>query len=95
MIIKHFVNSFVIIKNKKIRIACDPWIGKANYGGWHSYPLIDKRLVLSNLRTCKYIYISHLHSDHFCPELLQDLDLEKTHFIIKNFKLKTLKNNLT
>ena len=94
MIIQHFVNSFLAFSNKDCKIACDPWIGSANYGGWHSFPLVEEKTVVSTLDDCDYIYISHLHSDHFCKSLLRKLDISKTTFLIKDFKLKTLRNAL-
>lgn len=88
MKITHFCNSFIAIQSGKTRLLCDPWVGSANYGGWMSYPISQgaKKIFEKYLPT--HIYISHLHSDHFCERVLNQLPDKSIPIIIKNFKFK-------
>ena len=50
-------------------ILCDPWFNPAYYAGWFPYPRNDG-LDHAALGATDYLYISHLHRDHFDPEWL-------------------------
>ena len=50
-------------------ILCDPWFNPAYYAGWFPYPRNDG-LDHEALGATDYLYISHLHRDHFDPEWL-------------------------
>ena len=38
MKITHYSNSFITVEANGSKLVCDPWVGTANRGGWHSYP---------------------------------------------------------
>jgi len=93
--ITRYANAFLSIKKKKINLICDPWIGMANYGGWLSYPIIEKGDRLLKKIAPTHIYISHIHSDHLDETLLstslkKDILNKNIPIYIKNFKYKTL-----
>ena len=92
--IRHFTNSFFHIEGDTTSLACDPWCTTANYGGWHAAPPVDFEAAVKLVRNCSSLYISHLHSDHFSPELLDRLDFSSLTVFVKNFKQKTLYNLL-
>lgn len=53
------------------RIVCDPWFNPAYFASWFVFPSqegIDREL----LRHPDYLYISHLHKDHFDPRFLRE-----------------------
>ena len=50
-------------------ILCDPWFNPAYYASWFPYPRNDG-LDHVALGTTDYLYISHLHRDHFDPAWL-------------------------
>lgn len=50
-------------------ILCDPWFNPAYYAGWFPYPRNDT-LDHVALGSTDYLYISHLHRDHFDPAWL-------------------------
>ncbi len=50
-------------------ILCDPWFNPAYYASWFPYPRNDL-LDHAALGDTNYLYISHLHRDHFDPEWL-------------------------
>ena len=94
MKITHFSNSFILIECEGIVICCDPWVGKANYGGWHSFPEFDKSQLINKLEDVDIVYISHVHDDHLDTRFLIESNLISKKFIIKNFTFKTLLNRL-
>ena len=50
-------------------ILCDPWLSPAYYASWFVFP-DNSGLDWDTLGDCDYLYVSHLHHDHFDPENL-------------------------
>jgi UDP-MurNAc hydroxylase len=92
--ITHYNNSFLSVASQGERIVCDPWIGKANSGGWHSFPEFPIDTLALHLSDAKWVYVSHLHDDHYHPETLKLCRLLDREFIIKRFKSPTLRDRL-
>ena len=70
MKITHFCNSFIFVENGNTRIVCDPWVGAAKENSWISYPVHKNGTSILNNLNPNFIYISHLHCDHFDPKIL-------------------------
>jgi UDP-MurNAc hydroxylase len=51
-------------------VLCDPWVNPAFFGSWFPFP-DNSQLDWDNLGQADYLYVSHLHRDHFDPELLR------------------------
>lgn len=85
MKIKHFCNSFISVKCGNTTIVCDPWVGKADGIAWYSYPYNENGHELVKRENPDYIYISHLHSDHYDPKILRLLD-KNIPIIIKHYE---------
>jgi UDP-MurNAc hydroxylase len=51
-------------------ILCDPWVNPAYFASWFPFP-DNSALDWDALGDCDYLYISHLHHDHFDPRLLR------------------------
>jgi UDP-MurNAc hydroxylase len=51
-------------------ILCDPWVGPAYFASWFPFP-DNSRLDWGRLGQVDYLYVSHLHRDHFDAELLR------------------------
>ena len=96
--VRHYRNSFLDIENDKIRILMDPWVNTANEGSWAASKNGDKFVFKSiKDKNVDYIYISHLHTDHFDTKFLLQLkkkQKKKFKFLIKKFKDNRLKNIL-
>ena len=77
-----------------IQIVCDPWVGTAQHGSWHSFPFtsFDDAIVVVN--GCSLLYISHLHSDHLCEDLLRQCNLSELKIIIEKYPSTALKRRL-
>ena len=94
MKITHYANSFIEISEGDSNLLCDPWTSTANHGSWHVVPNIPEVQAIQTVSRATHIYISHLHSDHLCTELLKKCILEEKIFIISKFKVPTLKREL-
>ncbi len=51
-------------------ILCDPWVNPAYFASWFVFP-DNTALDWDALGECDYLYVSHLHKDHFDPETLR------------------------
>jgi L-ascorbate metabolism protein UlaG (beta-lactamase superfamily) len=94
LIITHHTNSFLSVKSGSFRFVSDPWSGEANYGGWRPLPELANPELIDILDDTKLLYISHLHSDHFCPHVLKLIKNKDLTIVIKDFKSKRLLNNI-
>ncbi|MBV8928925.1 MAG: Rieske 2Fe-2S domain-containing protein [Mycobacteriaceae bacterium] len=52
-------------------ILCDPWVNPAYFGSWFPFP-DNSALDWDALGDCDYLYISHLHRDHFDARNLRE-----------------------
>ena len=51
-------------------ILCDPWVNPAYFASWFPFP-DNSALDWDALGDCDYLYVSHLHRDHFDAEHLR------------------------
>jgi UDP-MurNAc hydroxylase len=82
----------VLVETEDARILCDPWLTDgAYYGSWCNYPPINvDEYDLSNLT---YIYISHIHPDHFDPKTMERVD-KSTPVLIHRYHQPFLRRNI-
>ena len=59
------------IDTKAGSILCDPWVNPAYFASWFPFP-DNSGLDWDALGDCDYLYVSHLHRDHFDPKNLRD-----------------------
>ncbi len=57
------------IETRAGSILCDPWVNPAYFASWFPFP-DNSQLDWDALGDCDYLYVSHLHKDHFDPENL-------------------------
>ena len=82
----------VLIEANNTNILCDPWlIDGAYYGSWCNFPPID--IKKNDLDNIDYVYVSHIHPDHFDVRTIQLID-KKVPFIIHSYHKKFLKSNI-
>jgi UDP-MurNAc hydroxylase len=60
----------LLLESPQGRIACDPWFNPAYFASWFPFPANDG-LDTAVFGSVEYLYISHLHHDHFDPEFLR------------------------
>jgi UDP-MurNAc hydroxylase len=82
----------VIIEADDVKILCDPWLTDGvYYGSWCNYPPID--LMQCDFSEIDYIYISHVHPDHFDPKTMNMISKD-TPVLIHEYHQKFLKLNI-
>ena len=87
-----FQSSAVMIETKGVKILCDPWLVDGElYGSWNHYPRIDFQP--QNFNDVEFIYLSHIHQDHFSKKSLSKLNKDIP-VIIHNFENKILRENI-
>ena len=74
-------------------ILCDPWLNPAYFGSWFVFP-DNSGLDWAALGDCDYLYISHLHKDHFDPKLLRDHVNKDAVVLLPDFPVPDLKRDL-
>ena len=94
MIIRHYCNSFIEVQSSNEKIVCDPWIGKTKESAWYSWPFYKENASFLNKINPDFIYISHLHCDHFDEKVLSRYRKKNTRIIIKKFNSKRLKKKI-
>ncbi|HEY3870347.1 MAG TPA: Rieske 2Fe-2S domain-containing protein [Actinocrinis sp.] len=75
------------------RIVCDPWFTPAYFGSWVPFPDntgIDPAL----LTDAEYLYVSHLHRDHFDPDWLSRHMSKDTTVLLPDYPVPDLRDAL-
>lgn len=69
-------------------------MGKANASGWQSFPEYPVDQIGRQLSDARWIYLSHLHDDHFHSRTLEALGLLDREFVIKRFQAPVMRERL-
>lgn len=77
-------------------ILCDPpWLNPAYFGSWFVFPPDNSGLDWAALGDCDYLYVSHLHKDHFDPpQLLTEYVNKDAMVLLPDFPVPDLKREL-
>ena len=59
----------IFIETKAGSILCDPWFNPAYFASWFPFPANDG-IDPDRIGKPTYLYVSHLHHDHFDPRYL-------------------------
>lgn len=95
MKVRYIYSACVEIKTSDVSILCDPWFTDGAFdGSWFHYPKINDPFKILNKPD--YIYISHIHPDHYDPIFLKKIlkKYRKTKIIIPNFERNYLYNRM-
>ena len=92
MKITHLSSATELIETNGIKILTDPWlVDGAFYGTWCHYPPVDlSRIKLDDI---DYVYVSHIHPDHFDPATLAMLS-NKVPVLIHRYERPFLRMNV-
>lgn len=74
-------------------ILCDPWVNPAYFASWFPFP-DNSALDWDALGNCDYLYVSHLHKDHFDPKLLAHHVNKDAVVLLPDFPVPDLRNEL-
>ncbi|HZC26573.1 MAG TPA: MBL fold metallo-hydrolase, partial [Actinopolymorphaceae bacterium] len=74
-------------------ILCDPWVNPAYFASWFPFP-DNSQLNWDAYREPDYLYISHLHHDHFDPEFLRVGVSHEVPVLLPDYQTKDLEREL-
>jgi UDP-MurNAc hydroxylase len=74
-------------------ILCDPWVNPAYFASWFPFP-DNSGLDWDSLGNCDYLYVSHLHKDHFDAQLLAEHVNKDAVVLLPEYPVPDLKNAL-
>jgi UDP-MurNAc hydroxylase len=74
-------------------ILCDPWVNPAYFQSWFVFP-DNSELDWDRLGQVDYLYVSHLHQDHFDPELLSRHVSRNATVLLPDFPVGDLRERL-
>lgn len=93
MKIHYLKSASVIIETNSVKILCDPWLVDGEYyGSWNHYPPYN--FDSQKFNDIDYIYISHIHPDHFSFLTLEKLN-KNIPVLIHEFQTPFLRNNIS
>jgi UDP-MurNAc hydroxylase len=74
-------------------ILCDPWVHPAYFASWFPFP-DNSQLDWDSLGDCDYLYVSHLHKDHFDARLLAEHVNKDAVVLLPDYPVSDLKDAL-
>jgi UDP-MurNAc hydroxylase len=74
-------------------VLCDPWFTPAYFGSWFPFPRNDA-LDPERFARPDYLYVSHLHHDHFDPEWLEAHVDKRARVLLPAFEVDHLERAL-
>jgi UDP-MurNAc hydroxylase len=74
-------------------ILCDPWVNPAYFASWFPFP-DNSQLDWAALGDTDYLYVSHLHRDHFDPDHLRRFVSKKATVLLPEYPTTELEDQL-
>ena len=74
-------------------ILCDPWRNPAYFASWFPFP-DNSGLDWDALGDCDYLYVSHLHRDHFDPKNLREHVNKDAVVLLPDYPVEDLRHEL-
>jgi UDP-MurNAc hydroxylase len=74
-------------------ILCDPWVNPAYFASWFPFP-DNSHLDWESLGQTDYLYVSHLHRDHFDAEHLRRFVTKKATVLLPEYPTSELEDQL-
>jgi len=78
------------IQTKAGSVLCDPWVNPAYFASWFPFP-DNTQLDWGALGACDYLYVSHLHRDHFDAENLRQHVNKDATVLLPDFPVNDLR----
>jgi UDP-MurNAc hydroxylase len=87
----------ILIRCRQATLVCDPWFEPAFLGAWFPFPRNDQLDSETMAAVCApdYLYVSHLHGDHFDDPFLRDRMDKSTRVLLPDFPTDELRRRLT
>lgn len=83
----------LFVESKGASILCDPWFNPSFFGSWYPFPAndgIDPEVIGHPT----FLYVSHLHHDHFDPRYLRDHVDKSATVLLPDYPLDELEQEL-
>jgi len=87
----------ILIRCRQATIVCDPWFVPAFLGSWFPFPRNDQLDAETMAAVCSpdYLYVSHLHGDHFDEQFLGEKMDKSVQVLLPDFPSDELRRRLT
>jgi UDP-MurNAc hydroxylase len=82
------------IETKGVSILCDPWFNPAYFASWFPFPS-NAHIDPARIGSPTYLYVSHLHHDHFDPRYLAEHVSKDATVILPDYPIDDLGRELT
>lgn len=76
----------LFIETRHGSILCDPWFNPAYFASWFPFPS-NEEVDKERLSRPTYLYLSHLHHDHFDPQFLREHVWKEAIVLLPDFPL--------
>ncbi|MDX6309876.1 MAG: UDP-MurNAc hydroxylase, partial [Nocardioidaceae bacterium] len=83
----------VLIETAHGTVLTDPWVNPAYFGSWFPFP-DNSQLDWDAIGQADYLFVSHLHRDHFDPDQLRKHVSKKTTVLLPQFPTSELEDAL-
>jgi UDP-MurNAc hydroxylase len=83
----------LFIETDQGTILCDPWFNPAYFGSWFPFPS-NEEIELDAIARPDYLYLSHLHHDHFDATFLRDHVDKQATVLLPEFPLEDMEQEL-
>jgi len=82
----------ILIRTRGITIVCDPWFVPAFFGSWFVFPRNDQLPddIMHDVCNPDFLYVSHLHGDHFDAKFLSERMNKNTTVLLPDFPTREL-----
>ena len=87
----------ILIRTRGITIVCDPWFEPAFFASWFVFPRNDRLPddIMHDVCNPDFLYVSHLHGDHFDIPFLTERMNKNTTVILPGFPTRELERNFS
>ena len=83
----------LFIRTRAGSILCDPWFNPAYFASWFPFPA-NYHIDPETIGSPDYLYISHLHHDHFDPEFLRAHVSKEAQVVLPEYPVNDLEQEL-
>ncbi|HLX56508.1 MAG TPA: Rieske 2Fe-2S domain-containing protein [Ktedonobacteraceae bacterium] len=83
----------IFIETRHGSILCDPWFNPAYFASWFPFPS-NEEIDREKLSRPTYLYVSHMHHDHFDPQFLKEHVWKDAVVILPDYPLDLLERSL-
>ena len=83
----------IYIETRYGSILCDPWFNPAYFASWFPFPSNEK-VDRAKLGNPTYLYVSHLHHDHYDPQFLREYVSKDTTVLLPDYPIDLLERAL-